>query len=64
MRELVDHTLQPAALAGEAYLRLAAQHNLDWTNRAQVLVRSFHSRLGRAILCWRGRIVSETLKAV
>src|SRR5262249_33667020 len=37
MRERGDHTLQPTALVHEADLRLAAQHNLDWSNRAQVL---------------------------
>jgi len=30
-----DHTLQPTALVHEAYLRLATQEKLDWTNRAQ-----------------------------
>lgn len=36
-RERSDHTLQPTALVHEAYVRLAAQHNLDWDNRAQVM---------------------------
>jgi RNA polymerase sigma factor (TIGR02999 family) len=36
-RERSDHTLQPTALVHEAYLRLAAQHSLDWENRAQVM---------------------------
>lgn len=36
-RERSDHTLQPTALVHEAYLRLAAQHNLDWENRIQVM---------------------------
>jgi RNA polymerase sigma-70 factor (ECF subfamily) len=36
-RERSDHTLQPTALVHEAYLRLAAQHNLDWENRVQVM---------------------------
>ena len=36
-RERSDHTLQPTALVHEAYVRLAAQHNLDWENRIQVM---------------------------
>jgi len=36
-QERADHTLQPTALVHEAYVRLAAQHNLDWANRVQVL---------------------------
>jgi RNA polymerase sigma factor (TIGR02999 family) len=36
-RERPDHTLQPTALVHEAYVRLAAQHNLDWENRVQVM---------------------------
>lgn len=36
-RERSDHTLQPTALVHEAYVRLAAQHNLDWQNRVQVI---------------------------
>jgi RNA polymerase sigma-70 factor, ECF subfamily len=36
-RERSDHTLQPTALVHEAYVRLAAQHNLDWENRVQVM---------------------------
>lgn len=36
-RERRDHTLQPTALVHEAYMRLAAQHNLDWENRVQVM---------------------------
>jgi RNA polymerase sigma factor (TIGR02999 family) len=33
--ERPDHTLEPAALVNEAYLRLAGQRQLDWQNRAQ-----------------------------
>lgn len=33
--ERPDHTLEPAALVNEAYLRLAGQQQLDWQNRAQ-----------------------------
>ncbi|HLJ46115.1 MAG TPA: sigma-70 family RNA polymerase sigma factor [Bryobacteraceae bacterium] len=32
-RERQDHTLQPTALVHEAYMRLAALHNLQWKNR-------------------------------
>lgn len=34
-RERSDHTLQATALVHEAYLRLVAQRQVDWTNRAQ-----------------------------
>ena len=34
-RERGDHTLQATALVHEAYLRLAAQRQLEFTNRAQ-----------------------------
>lgn len=30
-----DHTLQPTALAHEAYLRLVGQREVDWNSRAQ-----------------------------
>ena len=30
-----DHTLQPTALVNEAYLRLSAQHTVNWVNRSQ-----------------------------
>ena len=33
-RERPDHSLQPTALVNEAYLRLMAQHQVDWQNRA------------------------------
>ena len=46
--ERPDHTLQPTALVHEAYLRLAGQHNIDWTCRAQVLALA--SRMMRRIL--------------
>jgi RNA polymerase sigma factor (TIGR02999 family) len=36
-RERSDHTLQPTALVHEAWVRLAAQHSLDWENRVQVM---------------------------
>jgi RNA polymerase sigma factor (TIGR02999 family) len=36
-RERPGHTLQPTALVNEAYMRLAGQHNLDWSCRPQIL---------------------------
>jgi RNA polymerase sigma factor (TIGR02999 family) len=36
-RERPSHTLQPTALVHEAYLRLAGQHSVDFSNRAQFL---------------------------
>lgn len=35
--ERSGHTLQPTALVHEAYLRLAGQRSVDWSNRAQFL---------------------------
>lgn len=32
--ERADHTLQPTALVNEAYVCLAAQHGVEWQNRA------------------------------
>jgi len=43
-----DHTLQPTALVHEAYLRLATQENLDWTNRAQFFAMA--ARMMRRVL--------------
>jgi RNA polymerase sigma factor (TIGR02999 family) len=36
-RERRGHTLQPTALVNELFLRLAAQHDASWKNRAQFL---------------------------
>jgi RNA polymerase sigma-70 factor (ECF subfamily) len=36
-RERVDHTLQPTALAHEAFLRLVVQKNIAWQNRAHFM---------------------------
>jgi RNA polymerase sigma-70 factor, ECF subfamily len=36
-QERSHHTLQPTALVNEAYLRLASQHSVDFSNRAQVI---------------------------
>ena len=33
--ERPDHTLQPTALVNEAYMRLSAQRQVDWHDRAQ-----------------------------
>src|SRR6185437_9712859 len=33
-RERPEHTLQPTELVHEAYMRLTAQHTMDWKNRA------------------------------
>jgi RNA polymerase sigma factor (TIGR02999 family) len=36
-RERNDHTLQPTELVNEAYIRLVAQREVDWRNRAHFL---------------------------
>jgi RNA polymerase sigma factor (TIGR02999 family) len=36
-RERSDHTLQPTELVNEAYIRLVAQREVDWRNRAHFL---------------------------
>jgi RNA polymerase sigma factor (TIGR02999 family) len=36
-RERRDHTLQPTALVGEAYLRLVRAEDLDWKDRSHFL---------------------------
>src|SRR5580700_11231145 len=46
--ERPDHTLQPTALVHEAYLRLLAQHHVDWSCRPQVL--GLAARMMRRIL--------------
>jgi RNA polymerase sigma-70 factor (ECF subfamily) len=47
-KERHDHTLQPTALVHEAYLRLAVQQQVDWTNRAQVF--GLAARMMRRVL--------------
>lgn len=47
-RERADHTLQPTALVGEAYLRLVDQKSVDWQNRAHFM--GIAARLMRQIL--------------
>jgi len=41
-RERRDHTLQPTALVNEAYLKLVAQRNADWRNRAHFFAVASH----------------------
>lgn len=43
-----EHTLQPTALVHEAYLRMAGQRTVDWSNRAQLLAVA--ARMMRRIL--------------
>ena len=40
--ERPEHTLQPTALVHEAYLRLAGQRRVDWSNRGQFLAVAAH----------------------
>lgn len=47
-RERPDHTLQPTALVHEAYLKLVAQRDANWQNRAHFFAVS--SQLMRRIL--------------
>ena len=60
--ERPNHTLQPTALVHEAYIKLVAQRNADWQNRAHYLccridVDAAHSgRLrapSNAVQAWR-----------
>jgi len=46
--ERSDHMLQPTALVNEAYLRLAAQREKDWQNRAHFIAVS--ARIMRQVL--------------
>src|SRR5437762_13814228 len=41
-RERPDHTLQPTALIHEAYLRLAAQRDIEWQSRSHFFGVSAH----------------------
>ncbi|HEV3410777.1 MAG TPA: ECF-type sigma factor [Chthoniobacterales bacterium] len=47
-RERSDHTLQPTALVHEAFMRLNAQHSVNWQNRAHLL--AIAARMMRRIL--------------
>ena len=47
-QERPEHTLQPTALVHEAYLRMAGQRTVDWSNRAQLLAVA--ARMMRRIL--------------
>ena len=42
-QERPDHTLQATALVHEAYVKLAAQRDAKWQNRAQFFRRGFAS---------------------
>jgi RNA polymerase sigma factor (TIGR02999 family) len=53
-QERSDHTLQPTALVHEAYIRLAAQHSLDWENRIQVMALAA-SMMRRVLLDYADR---------
>ncbi len=55
--ERPDHTLQPTALVHESYLRLVAQHAVDWNNRLQFL--SIAARMMRRILSSHARARSR-----
>ena len=57
-RERSGHTLQPTALVHEAYLRLTAQHSVDWRNRAHFY--GIAARLMRRILVDRARRASRS----
>jgi len=50
------HTLQPTALLHEAYLRLAKQEKIDWTNRAQFFAMA--ARMMRRVLVDHARATS------
>jgi RNA polymerase sigma factor (TIGR02999 family) len=52
-RERPNHTLQPTALVHEAYLRLTAQRNIHWQNRAHFI--AIAARLMREILVEHAR---------
>jgi RNA polymerase sigma factor (TIGR02999 family) len=41
-KERAEHTLQPTALVHEAYLRLAEQRRVDWSNRPQFFAVAAH----------------------
>ncbi len=56
-RERPNHTLQPTALVHESYLRLLAQHSVNWTDRLQVL--SIAARMMRRILSTHARARSR-----
>lgn len=68
-RERADHTLQPTALVHEAYMRLAAQHDLEWHNQdhfvgmAAVMMRRVlvdHARGHKRDKRWGGLKLSLT----
>ncbi|MHC4940010.1 MAG: sigma-70 family RNA polymerase sigma factor [Planctomycetota bacterium] len=53
-RERSDHTLQPTALANEAYLRLVGDERIEWKGRAQFL--AIAARSMRQILVEHARV--------
>jgi len=52
-RERIDHTLQPTALANDAFMKLIDQSKSDWRGRAQFL--SIAAETMRRILCDHAR---------
>jgi RNA polymerase sigma factor (TIGR02999 family) len=52
-RERPDHTLQPTALVHEAYMRLTAQQDIHWRDRAHFF--GFAARLMRQVLLQHAR---------
>ena len=53
-----DHTLQPTALVHEAYLRLAKQEKVDWSNRPQFFAMA--ARMMRRILVDHARATAAS----
>jgi len=59
--ERPEHTLQPTALVHEAYLRMAGQRTVDWSNRAQLLAVA--ARMMRRILLDHAALRSAAKRA-
>jgi RNA polymerase sigma factor (TIGR02999 family) len=55
-QERPDHTLQPTALVHEAYLKLVAQRNADWQNRAHFFAVASHQMRRILVDYARGRL--------
>ena len=65
-RERPDHTLQPTAVATEAYLQVVDQHDQNWQNRAHFFAAAAQAmqaecdkfnathKVGDKIKCWTG----------
>jgi RNA polymerase sigma factor (TIGR02999 family) len=60
-RERPDHSLQPADLVNEAYLRLTEQHRIAWQNRSQFF--GVASQMMRRILVDRARAHQASKRA-